>query len=496
MGFGKKSEPLWRQAFVGVIKQVLAKKDELPFEESCEALRNMHGAELLEFDQRTRWSFSAMVSQIGARSSAVLRMALDEEDHPDILLFYGSCDGNGYIREQALRALRGHGGKLACAAALIRSEDWVPQVGEIASRLLQDLADGSNGKHFFEILDLIAILQSRQRFKQQWQTLEPILLDLKWRDARIEAQSSPKAIARRLAHDLALRADPDTGRDSLRVAISDATPMVALWALAQIRDAARVEDQGELLQEGLRSALATVRADSLRRYCRGKFNDLRAHLEAAVLDRSPSVRRVAAYHLKERYGESALERWRKAFDSDPNAAAMITAISDFAEAADETRLRKALHHSRGRVRALALRGLMRLGTPDLDAVLAEALADKSGHVVGAAVAAYARGIGDLNIGKLQHVLANSGAQSMRSRLIDASRYLLKWDRLEFLLTQYRTCSAEEMEHLDEAVKAWIAKANRSFTIPQSNQTNAIIVALETARKMHPARHWEKLSQML
>src|SRR4029078_2472646 len=102
-------------------------------------------------------------------------------------------------------------------------------------------------------LDLIVAMQSRRRFAQYWSTLESTLLAAKWRGAPQEAPSISKAMARRLAHDLILRGDPDVARDTLGLAITDPTPLVAHWALAQLGDTLNPEEQEQFLREGLRS---------------------------------------------------------------------------------------------------------------------------------------------------------------------------------------------------------------------------------------------------
>ncbi len=488
--------PDWRDSFVAVTRQAFA-DDAFSFDDASAALRNASGKHLLEFDHRARWSFSHYLRHAGNKSSAVLRVALTDPKDADLFLFYGSCDGNGYIREQALRALRGHDGRLACAAALIRTGDWVPEVAEIASQLLQSFAAADSGRHFFGLLDLISTLQSRVRFKLHFTTtLEPFLLAPKWREHRHAALSNTKAVARRMAHDLALRADPDAAAASLRRAIADPTGLVALWALARLRDTLDAQEIQVLLREGLRSRLALVRSDSLRRYCRTGFIDVRETLEAALFDRARSVRGVAAYQLTAMYSESALDCWRRAFDEGRREDAIIAALSDFGETADETRLRSFLMHPRGRVRALALRALARIGAADTEALLANGLRDGSVHVVGAVIATYAHGIGSLTIENLHRAVASTESPTLRLRLISASRWLGKWARLEFLLAQYSSCRSSEFDHLDRAVCGWIANANSSYAVAGTDRRNAIALALETARTLHPSRQWSQVLHML
>jgi hypothetical protein len=496
MWFGKKSEPDWRDSFVAVARQVFS-NETLTFEEASEALRSASTKQLLELDWRSRRGISAYVRRSGNRPGAVLRMALTNPHDADVFLFFGSCDGNGYIREQALRALRGHAGKLACAAALIRSDDWVPQVAEIASRMLHDVAAADGGRHLFELLGLILALQSRRRFRPQWvATLEPLLLAPRWREARLAALRSPTATARRLAHDLIHRADPDRACGSLRRAIGDPTPLVGLWGLARVQDLADPSEQHELLRQGLLSRLASIRSEALRRYCRAGYPDLREVLDAAIFDRSHSVRTVAAYQLGVLFNASALIQWRRAFDGGNHGEGMIMSLAENGETPDASRLRSQLTHDRGRIRALALRGLLRIGAADSEALLAAAMRDPSSHVIGAAIRAYTRGIDSLTAAVLADALAHTTAPGPRARLIGASRLLPKWDRLQLLLALYPGHRDTDREPLDAAVRGWIVRANHSFIEPRARQRLLIRHALETARSLHPARLWDRVLHLL
>ena len=167
MWFEKKSAPDWHESFVADVRHVFKAKA-LSFEQATEALRTADGRRLLDFDIRARRGYNYDGYPGRKREPSVLKVALGDPEHADVFLFYKSCSNNGFLREEALRALRGHHGRLVCAAALIRVEDWVPQVADISLRLLQDLAAIDTAVHFFEFLDLIAALRSRLRFKPHW----------------------------------------------------------------------------------------------------------------------------------------------------------------------------------------------------------------------------------------------------------------------------------------------------------------------------------------
>jgi len=102
----------------------------------------------------------------------------------------------------------------------------------------------------------------------------------------------------------------------------------------------------------------------------------------------------------------------------------------------------------------------------------------------------------LNIENLQRALDRAESPGMRRRLIAASRLLSKWERLEFLLTQYPKVSNDECIQLDEAVKSWIVNANRSHAIPISQRRSTVVAALDAARNMHPSRLWQEVLHLL
>ena len=175
---------------------------------------------------------------------------------------------------------------------------------------------------------------------------------------------------------------------------------------------------------------------------------------------------------------------------------MVMALAEFGEAEDAPRLRSQLARDSGRIRALALRGIMRMGTVDSNELLQAALRDTSSHVVGAAIAVYSRGLDQLGQETLRQALAHARSAAMRARLISASRLLPKWDRLEFLLDLHGSCADTEFPPLAAAVQRWIGSANNSFMQPRPNQRLLIRHALENARSRHPATFWDQVVHLL
>ena len=251
-----------------------------------------------------------------------------------------------------------------------------------------------------------------------------------------------------------------------------------------------------LLHEGLRSRLAAVRSEALRRYCRDANTDLRQVLEGSVLDRSDSVRAVAAYQLNAMFNESALTRWREEYDRGNLREALLMALAEYGDSLDESRLRPLLTHPRGRIRALGLRGLLRIAVTDSALLLEASLRDPSTHVVSAAIAGYRRGTESMTSAILREALEAGRTPGVRVRLIGASELLSKWDRLQFLLDHYAKCGDAERNAIDAAIGRWIAGANRSFVEPKPRQQLVLRHAVETARATRPSQLWNKLLPLL
>lgn len=189
MSNGKKSVPEWRDHFVATARRIFPGR-ELSFEEAVSAVRQATGLQLLAFDEWVRRGHRYHLTPGGGDAQGVMRIALEDPELADAYLFYEACNGNGRVRERALRALRGRDQRLIFAAILIRTEDWVPEIARVAAVLLKDTTATPALRHAFEFLDLIDALRSRHRFVPQWiETLEPALLLLKWRDERRAALS-------------------------------------------------------------------------------------------------------------------------------------------------------------------------------------------------------------------------------------------------------------------------------------------------------------------
>jgi hypothetical protein len=466
--------------------------ENLTFDEARRALEMATGAQLLAFDQeRPAYWHGDLPTR--AEILAVLAKESPIRANLDAYLFMESCSGNGYVREEALRALKLNVSRLACAAALIRANDWVPQVNRLAVDMIGVYSRDERARHFFSMLDLVQAQRGRRRFESNWQSIEATLLAPRWRAERAMALENSNVEARRFALELILRADADTSAQALESAVRDSSPHIALWALAAASRLLEGEALRNLLRAAQRTRVARVRADALRRYVRANHSDAGDVLRIALFDPARAPRNVAAFELQRTFGEQALPQWRAAFDQARSSAVVIAALAEHGEDVDEPRLRQGLTHRRARVRAFALRGLWRIGAPDCPGLLDEALLDGSLQFVRTALDIYSRGRELPRRETLEIALARATDPGLRHRLISGARMLGKWEALTFLLARYMECGALADPALDSALQRWELAFNRSFAQLRAEQRTEISRALASLRNSRPSKRWDSLA---
>ncbi len=475
----------------------LQQVEEVSIAAAWEMLGNASGRWLLAFDGASRMRSFWRYNPDAKRRNAESQPQLPDAARAEGLLFVQSCFSNGYARERALRSTMWPDNRLTCAAALIRTDDWVPQIVEMALAMIERLASSDSARHFFGLLDLISALRARTRFAVHWNTvIEPMLLAPCWRDARHEAMNARDSTARRMAYELSLSADAGETGDILRSALADASIRNALWAMSEVSQRIDADQQLEMWRTVLAHRLGAVRAEALRRLAQLEVGDLHELLLGALLDPAHAVRQAAAHQLQVRFGESALTHWRAAFDAGRERAMLAFVLAEFGDAQDEQRLRSQLAHRRARVRAAALLGLCRHRAVDREALMQLGLRDPSARVVAAAIEGLELTETDVRAADLLEALVSARSPAVRARVIAAARLLPKWDRLEHVLALYRRCPPEEWHYLDSLLRAWESSYNRSYATLDATRRHVLLEMLVAVSRLNPAFESRRLTTLL
>jgi HEAT repeat protein len=475
----------------------LQQVEQVSISAAWEMLGNASGRWLLDFDGASR-----MRSFWGYNPDAMRRNAeppphLSDNVRTEGLLFVQSCNSNGYVRERALRSKMWPGNRLTCAAALIRTDDWVPQIAEAALSMIEKLASSASACHFFGLLDLVSALRARTRFAAHWNTfIQPMLLAHRWRDVRHDAMAARDSTARRLAYELNLSANEDEAPDILRLALADASIRNACWAMGEVSKRLDPDLQLSMWRTVLAHRLGAVRAEALRRLAQLGVDDLHELLLRALFDPAHAVRAAATHQLQVRFGESALSHWRAAFDAGRERVMLTFVLAELGDAQDEQRMRSQLAHRRARVRAAALLGLCRIRVQDCETLMQLGLRDPSARVVAAAIEGFALTETEVRATALFDALASAASPPVRARVIAAARLLPKWDRLEHVLALYRRCPPEEWHQLDSLLRAWESGYNRSYAPIDAERRRVLLAMLVAVSRLNPTFDSRRLIGLL
>lgn len=459
-------------------------------------IERLDGRQLLDFDSEVRlnsWTDGT------SRDLDLLAFAATDslKERATAYRFTAACSRDGYVRQQALRDLRGDSSRLALAAGLIRSRDWVPEVrAEAAGLILEELWSPS-GELVFGVFDLYLMLQRQSRGDWGgWQDLfEKLLRSPKSRAARWQATRHESGVVRQAAYELVLEADPDRLQEGLLQAMEDRSCRIVQWALAHARataDGALIE---AVLERAHRHRHPGVRAEALR--ARHALAPDALRLRAAALDRARCVRNAAAHALRNDFRESPLPIWRGVIDCGPskNLAIAQMALAEHAEPGDEPWLRELSTNSTPRLRVAALQALSRLSVVELGTYLARALEDASPRVVSQALRIYKRGNEPLDFSRVSAVYEAASSCAMKITLFNAAVALGKWDGLAFLLDCARDPDAELFRAIEPHLRRWHVHANSSFAPLADSRCESLRSALATARNAHPRFSWDRIENM-
>ncbi|NUO74732.1 MAG: HEAT repeat domain-containing protein [Lysobacter sp.] len=442
-----------------------------------QAVRRLHlmpASRLANLDQSVRVHLSTNVHQAHSLPQA--------ESDAVAHLFIQGCERSGYTRQSALQAFHRYPGRLATALALIRCDDWVPQVRHEARNLLATIIKNEGAAPLFELGGLLLALRDRQRIQAHiWpELIEPALRHTdsvtRWR-----AISSGDAQARALAYAYTLAAERDRAHEIALYAITDVDPRNARWALETAAERLGPDQRQALAKAGLLHPQAGVRTQATRQLS-ADHPETPALLEKRLFDTAQSTRSVAAYLLRTRHGIDPLAVWRSALDQGPSAQARVAlqGLADHAQPEDAQRVLPWMQHRAGAMRATALRALIRSGTPEALEHLPAALVDPSLQVQRQALVLYRHLPGMLRVDTLDAAFRSTTSEPTRSTLAHASSYLDRWTALTLLLRWWE--QAPDSLAIRHEVAHWTeGRASQATPLPAALRAQLEALLDETHR---------------
>lgn len=299
-----------------------------------------------------------------------------------ILLGLASGSPDGHVRERAVLALA----KSSCGRELpfllVRLNDWVEPVRELARTAVTDRLHSEYAPHFVAHLPLVDRLTNCLRDDHRW-LLDAVVERLEagpWRDAVLNGSCSPDRHVRRACFDLLSRSPAIDVRRIVRAALEDVDVGIKMRGarLATSR-LPRGDPLWDALELMLRAAFSPIRRMAIQAAAAGRSPCLRRMLFAGLFDRSPAVRDVAGFHLNRNFGLDVAGQYRDSLRGAecPDLVAAIHGLGHTGTPEDVRLIKGFLDHELAPVRQSALAAVGRLDFEAAAPRLSRALADVS-----------------------------------------------------------------------------------------------------------------------
>jgi len=408
-----------------------------------------------------------------------------------------SCHGSGYIRESAVRGLGKFNNGAELPFLLLRVNDWVGIVREIARSLVFERIRPEYAPAFLKWLPLVLRLRLTRRGNN-----EEIIARAKELFARRETahllkagRSSEDRLARRFFYEASLGGDHE-GEDAIFAdALQDSDFHIRVIAIRALERRAPSAEAQKALEAAGRSPFSVVRLHALRSLAEKYPEAAKAELLRALLDPNISVREEAQFYSNKE-GTGNLREFYLAKVSTSSGKALTASLAGLGEAGrkeDTAIVRQYLDAERSQLRSAALRAIAKLDPAYDAAIFLSALCDKSANVGRVAALGLQKRVNSVGGAGLWAAYLRCQSSAKKRRVLFLIARLSKWEGLGLLIQAL----GDPETSVSEAAVRYKARLwqrwNRSFVPPTKSQAENLRAILETHKLLltpEEKRHWE------
>jgi hypothetical protein len=418
---------------------------------SWAALRSLDTRRLLDLDLATRRFYRSAAGDVPGPVLEQLTLPSLDARTREAAIFVIAMHGNGEIRGDILRSIDRYPSRLALAACLIRSADWVDNIRHRATDLAVELIARCDEDDVFSLLPLIFRLYKHERFDGQRfdAALRQGFAPTPDRLARF--MRSEHAIIRRWGFEAAMLRREAGDSLLLTTALQDPDPGVAMIAVRYVREMPD-PDRRHWLSEALNATHPSVRQTALRDYPPIVPVDV---LERCLVDTTAGVRNLAAHLLQNLHGLPAIDVWRRSADAASVPTGAVQALADVAGSEDLALMRSLLRHPNGKARAAAWSGYLKAGGLPGDDEFNAAIGDPSWHVHRALARSVRSDRVIVDDARIRRAWASApdDAGAAVTHVLEA---LTERERFD-LLVAFEPTTAKEQEWWHVMLAAWVRK---------------------------------------
>ncbi len=408
---------------------------------------------------------------------------------------HGSCDGDGRMRQEAVRRLsmRSHG--LELPFLLLRLNDWVRVVREEARAALEDRLHPGYARHWLKCLPLAERVTEGRRGDHGWlmDRLEALSRDEDCREELVEGVKSDELSVRAWCLKVAMSCDGEVARQVFEGAMSDRDPQIRFQALRRRLAGATPDEVQEWHGRWGNDPFMPIRRHLLDSLVRVDAGAADGPLQEALFDRHVSMREMARFYLREKIDAATV--YREAMDRE-NGGRLRIAILGLGEtggAADAERLAAFLKHALPCLREAAVRAVGRLAADPHAAALMDAVGDSSHRVGREAVKGLgpvARAVEAAIVARLPGLMADQRPTVRKNVLFLVCR-LSHWEQIGHLLRAVADDSPMVSATAAGLLLRWLSRNAAGHRTPSGRQREEVLLVFENAKSRLPqcTRQW-------
>ena len=417
--------------------------------------------------------------------------------NPVIVMGVTSCHGSGYIRDAAINELVKTFDGSELPFLLVRLNDWVEVVRESATAAVTRRIRPEYACHFSRYLRLVFRLRSCGRSQNEQIVADVIRLLQEPAAASIlrEGTLSDDRWLRRESFRIAIAAKSPQSKTLLKEMLSDADPIMRLWAARNVLDDLCDAEVQPFLSTLVHDRFMPVRCEALSVLVRRSPTSSSDALKCALLDGHSSVRSLARHWIKVHEPEfdfASVYRHSLKESLGSRQCAAILGLGETGTPADAAVVLPFLGAPLVGTRKAAIRALAAL---DRDRYLPEfltSLTDKHPGVSNEATSALASKTGVV-MQELQSLFRGDLSPHVRKNLFKLLTCQPFWARGVFLFEALRDRDEHIVELGQRTLRDWLARSRRMATAPNSSELQQLRVALKASAGMlsrHEAREFE------
>ena len=402
---------------------------------------------------------------------------------------------DGYVREAATRALAASNSGVEIPFLLIRANDWIKPVRDIAAQALMARTDAKYAPLLMRSLPLVGRLRALGRAEHHGL-----------------AQALENTVASAAAGS-ALRAGIDstdhaTRRECAKLAVAFRKVSICLYALTSTDNMVRihcarfllatlpVDEACSLASDLAFDTCAAVRREALLCVVEQCPHDREAQLRKALLDSNPSVRGLAAYNVRTTLDVATIYRTHMTGVSDRQVAASIVGLGEYGSADDVPLLRSILGTTSLCIRRSVLHAIAILDAQGNADLFSTALVSASPGVSRKACEILLKAPSLADDSALETAMLTSGHGHVRKNAFKVLARSRKWPSLRFILLAVRADDEALNDLPSNALRRWLRDYNRRFTQAQTAELRCLKSMLGALKSKLPAQQYAALDAIL